>query len=106
VGDEIVLTKTSGSAFTSSPIDQVLRNLGVDRLIACGVVTNGCVELTVRDAADRGYFAIVVSDACAALTQELHELGVKAMQYGLIKVKTTAEVLEMLGALKKPELHK
>src|SRR5688572_16660171 len=55
VGDEIVLSKTTSSPFASTHIDFLLRSMGIRNLLVCGVATGGCVELTVRDANDRGY---------------------------------------------------
>jgi len=53
-GDEVVIAKISSSPFNSTNIDFVLRNLGVVHIVLAGVMTNGCVESTARDAADRG----------------------------------------------------
>jgi nicotinamidase-related amidase len=64
-GDEIVISKTTSSPFSSTAIDRVLRNMALRNLIVCGVATNACVEMTVRDAADRDYGVIAVEDACA-----------------------------------------
>ena len=61
--DELVMNKTTSSAFTSTGIDVTLRTLGVDTLICTGLVTNACVEMTARDAADRGYRVVIVDDA-------------------------------------------
>jgi biuret amidohydrolase len=55
-----VIDKTSAGTFNSTAIDQILRNMKVDRLWVTGIVTEGCVELTARDAADRGYFVTLV----------------------------------------------
>jgi ureidoacrylate peracid hydrolase len=98
VGDEIVISKTSSGAFNSSAIDQILRNLGAEHLLVTGIVTNGCVELTARDAADRGYWVTLVSDGCAASTPELHQNALERMtDGGVIAAKTTEEVLTMIG---------
>jgi ureidoacrylate peracid hydrolase len=94
--NEIVLSKNSSSAFSSTPLDQVLRNLGLDRLILTGVATHACVELTARDADDRGYRVYVGSDACAAATPELHDGALARMDKGFTKIKTTAELLAMV----------
>lgn len=97
VGDEIVINKTSTSAFNSSQIDQILRNLGVEQLLVTGVVTNGCVELAARDAADLGYWVTAVSDACAASTPELHANALERMtDGGLVAAKTTEQVISMV----------
>ncbi len=70
--NEIVLPKTSSGVFNSTAIDYVLRNLGTRHLIVCGVVTDQCVDMAVRDAADRGYLVTLVEDACATHTPDLH----------------------------------
>ena len=67
--NEIVLPKTSSGVFNSTAIDYVLRNLGTRHLIVCGVVTDQCVDMAVRDAADRGYLVTLVEDACATHTR-------------------------------------
>ena len=98
VGDEIVLNKTSVSAFNSTQIDQILHNMGIEHLFITGVVTNGCVELTSRDAADRGYWVTLISDGCAASTPELHENALERItDGGIIAGKTTEEVLVMIA---------
>ena len=71
--DDIVLTKTSSSLFNSTNCDYLLRNLGIEYLVVAGLLTDQCVDHTIRDAADRGYRAICVPDACATLTAERHE---------------------------------
>lgn len=77
-GDEIMLPKTSSGVFNSTNIDYVLKNLGIRYLIVVGIMTDQCVDMTVRDGADRGYLVTCISDACAAATQERHETALKA----------------------------
>jgi nicotinamidase-related amidase len=50
-----------------------LRRRGVASLIVAGVVTNGCIEQAIRQAFDLTYACVRVSDACGALTDEIHE---------------------------------
>ena len=97
-GDEVIIAKTSSSAFGSTAIDQILRNMGIRNLIACGVATSSCVEMTVRDAADRNYGVIVAHDACAAITEELHRAALLTMDgfMGLVQLRSTEEVLRLL----------
>lgn len=78
VGDEILLPKTSSGIFNSTNVDYVLKNLGIRYLIVSGIMTDQCVDMTVRDAADRGYYVTCVSDACAAASQERHDGALKA----------------------------
>ena len=94
--DEIVLSKTSVSTFNSTSIDQILRNMGRDRLWVTGVVTEGCVELTARDAADRGYFVTLVTDACASSTHAAHDDAVQRMTDGnVIRGRTVDELIAL-----------
>lgn len=96
---EIVLSKTCGGAFNGTNIDTVLHNLGVDTLVVCGVVTNGCVENAVRDASDRGYRTILVEDACAALTPALHNAALVDLRDVYCNARTTAQLLQEFEAL-------
>ena len=98
--NEIVLPKTASGVFNSTAIDQILRNLGVQNLVVTGVVTNNCVENAVRDACDRGFAVILVEDGCAAVTEELHLAAIRAMRDHFAKIKTTAEVIKMLQAIR------
>jgi nicotinamidase-related amidase len=95
--EEILIHKSSSSPFNSTSIGQVLYNLGVELIIATGVVTNGCVEGTVRDAADRSYQVILVEDACTALTEELHANSIQSMRNTFANVLSTQEVLDELS---------
>lgn len=96
---EIVLSKTCGGVFNGSNIDTVLRNLGIDTLVVTGVVTNGCVENAVRDASDRGYRTILVGDACATLTPELHEAALLDLTDTYCNTRPTGALLGELEAL-------
>ncbi|WP_347862255.1 isochorismatase family cysteine hydrolase [Salimicrobium sp. PL1-032A] len=76
--DEIIITKTASGVFNSTNIDYVLRNLGIEQIVVVGVLTNECVETTVRDGADKGYEMYVMKEGVAALTEALdhHSLDV------------------------------
>lgn len=98
-GDEITLTKITSSAFLSTRLDLVLRNVGVDTLILCGVITNGCVETTARDARDLGYRVVLAGDACATWTRESHERALRFLSWTVGNVRTTEAIVAELGAL-------
>lgn len=74
---DMLFTKTTASAFTSTTIDAELKRRGVEMLAICGVSTNYCVESTLRDAADLGYDVALVEDASADSNVESHERGVR-----------------------------
>jgi len=92
VGDEIVIPKTSSGIFNSTNVDYVLRNLGVDYLIVAGVFTDQCVDMTVRDAADRGYLVTVVEDGCAGSTMAKHRAALDAFG-GYCRRRTAEQVV-------------
>jgi ureidoacrylate peracid hydrolase len=96
-GDDIIVDKTSVSTFNSTAIDQMLRNMGIDRLWVCGIVTEGCVELTARDAFDRGYYVTLVTDCCASSTHVAHEDALQRMNDGgQIKLHTAGELIQLM----------
>jgi nicotinamidase-related amidase len=97
-GDEIVLPKTSSSVFNSTNIDYLLRNLGVAELAVVGFLTDQCIDHTVKDAADRGYYVTCIRDACMANTQARHEAALACFS-GYCRMVTTAEFLSLLGAV-------
>lgn len=76
--DEILLPKTSSGVFNSTNIEYLLRNLGISHLVIVGIMTDQCVDMAVRDAADRGFFVTCVGDACAAASEERHQNALKA----------------------------
>lgn len=95
-GDEIVLSKTTSSAFGSTDLDRILRRFGVSTIVACGVVTNGCVETTIRAGADLDYAAVVVEDASAAIEPRIHERALMAMSLSYASVQSTRDVVSRL----------
>jgi nicotinamidase-related amidase len=99
IDNEIVLPKTSSGVFNSTNIDYVLRNLNTRYLIIAGVITDQCVDMAVRDAADRGYLVTVVDDACATYSQERHDAALRAYS-GYCWIANTDTVVSRLEALR------
>lgn len=96
VGDELVFSKTTGSVFNSTAIHHVLGSMGIRNLIMVGVMTSGCVESAARDAIDHGYGVVVVADACASWTDELHCASLRVMNGVFSRVHTSAQVIEAI----------
>jgi nicotinamidase-related amidase len=95
---ELVINKTTVSAFNSSGIDSVLRTMGIQYCLFAGVSTNMCVDGTARDGSDRGYHCIIVDDACGAAKEEYHHPAIMTFQRGFGRVNTTDEVIKELTA--------
>jgi nicotinamidase-related amidase len=89
VKDEIVLDKTCSSVFSGTMIDQLLRNLGIEDIIFTGILTNGCVESAVREAADIGYRCVVADDACAAYLADMEAASIRVMRNVYATVMST-----------------
>src|SRR3546814_10838043 len=88
--DEILLPKTSSGVFNSTAIDYVLHNLGITHLVIAGIMTDQCVDMAVRDGADRGYLVTCVGDACGARTDARHRQALGAFA-GCCWIADTAE---------------
>jgi ureidoacrylate peracid hydrolase len=76
---DVSVCKVAYSAFFNTQLDWVLRHAGIDTVAVCGIVTNGGVASTVRDAHMREYHTIVLSDGCAAFKPEVHAAALADM---------------------------
>ena len=77
---DVTVNKVAYSAFFNTQLDWVLRRAGIDTVAVCGIVTNGGVASTVRDAHMRDYHAVVLSDGCAAFGEERHNISLADMR--------------------------
>jgi nicotinamidase-related amidase len=76
---DVSVSKVAYSAFFNTQLDWVLRHAGIRTVAVCGIVTNGGVASTVRDAHMREYHTIVLSDGCAAFKPEVHATSLADM---------------------------
>jgi nicotinamidase-related amidase len=72
---EPVIDKPGKGAFYQTDLELMLKNRGIDTLFVCGVTTEVCVNTTVREANDRGFRCIVLSDCCGSYFPEFHAAG-------------------------------
>jgi nicotinamidase-related amidase len=72
---EPVIDKPGKGAFYQTDLELMLHNRAIDTLLVCGVTTEVCVNTTVREANDRGFRCIVLSDCCGSYFAEFHEMG-------------------------------
>jgi ureidoacrylate peracid hydrolase len=77
---DVTVNKVAYSAFFHTQLDWVLRRAGVDTVAVCGIVTNGGVASTVRDAHMRDYRTLVLADGCAAFGEERHQTSLADMR--------------------------
>jgi len=74
---DLVVEKVAYSAFYMSRLEFALKRAGIDTLIVSGIVTNGGVASTVRDAHVRDFHTIVLSDGCAAFKSNVHDTSIQ-----------------------------
>ena len=77
----------------SARLEHVLRKCGIERLIAAGIVTNGGVASTVRDAHVRDFDVTVLEDGCAAFSSQVHNAAIEGLR-PVSKISTVAEVMK------------
>ncbi|MCC7276422.1 MAG: cysteine hydrolase [Alphaproteobacteria bacterium] len=95
---DVRVEKVAYSAFFQSRLEWVLRKLGVTDLLVAGIVTNGGVESTVRDAHVRDLHCTVLSDGCAAGSAAVHNAAMASMA-SVVAVATCAEAAAMIEAM-------
>lgn len=79
---DVVVDKTRYDAFLGTPLESVLRTLGVVEIDFCGVVTNICVDTTVRAAYMRDFECAVLAERTTAGTREQHENALWGLDTG------------------------
>lgn len=94
---DFTVEKVAYSALYQTRLEYILRAMKIDTLIIGGIVTNGGVASTVRDAHLRNIHTILLSDGCAAFQDEVHDATLKSLG-SVSDIVTCAEALEMIGA--------
>jgi nicotinamidase-related amidase len=94
---DISIEKVAYSAFYMTRLEWVLRKCDIRKLIVCGIVTNGGVASSVRDAHVRDFDVTVLSDGCAAFSPEVHETAIAALK-PVCRVATIAEIMADMAA--------
>jgi nicotinamidase-related amidase len=92
---DLMVEKVAYSAFYMSRMEFVLRRAGIDTLVFAGIVTNGGVASTVRDAHVRDFRAIVLSDGCAAFSTAVHEPTIASLA-SVVEVADCAQIIAAL----------
>ena len=93
---DVGVSKVAYSAFFNTQLDWVLRRAGIDTVAVCGIVTNGGVASTVRDAHMRDYRTLVLADGCAAFGEERHNTSLADMR-NVAEVTACAPFIESLA---------
>ena len=95
---DINVEKIAYSAFHMSRLEWVLRKCGIEHLYFTGIVTNGGVASTVRDAHVREFHCTVIADGCAAFARETHDDAIEGLK-PVAKVIAVADAMREFAAL-------
>ena len=80
IAGEPVVDKPGKGAFYATDLDTILKTRGIRKLIVCGVTTEVCVNTTVREANDRGYDAVVLSDCVGSYFPEFQRAALEMIK--------------------------
>lgn len=100
--EDIIVDKTCNGAFTYTDFEHVLRAQGITHLLFSGCTTDVCVHTTLREACDRNFQCLTISDACASGDQYAHEaaLHMVTVENGIFGALTDSRaVLEALAKM-------
>ncbi len=92
---DLSVDKVAYSAFYMSRLEFVLRKAGIETLVFSGIVTNGGVASTLRDAHVRDFATVLLSDGCAAFSDQVHDTTVASLA-AISPVMTCAEFTAVL----------
>jgi nicotinamidase-related amidase len=96
---EYVVAKKGYGGFANPALNTILRFRGVTTCVVAGVTTAICVSSTIRGGVEYNYRMVLVEDAVAEQSREMHEAEVKILERGFADVTSTREVVAPLERL-------
>ena len=92
---DFVIEKVAYSAFYQTRLEYLMRALKIENLIVGGIVTNGGVASTLRDAHLRNIETVMLTDGCAAFKREVHDATILSLGT-VTHQRTCADVMSWL----------
>ncbi len=93
---EVVLNKLSAGTFATTGLEQRLHHQGVDSVVVTGVSSDVCVTTTAREAADRGFKTVIVSDGCTTVSDQMHQASLDTFNIAFGWVRTADEIVALM----------
>jgi nicotinamidase-related amidase len=93
---DIILDKPTASIFIGTNFEYMMRNRSITTLIFTGIATEFGIESSVRDASNRGFYPVVVSDCVSSMDKDAHERSLKNLEK-IVIVRNSAEILKSTG---------
>ncbi len=91
-----MLEKSTASIFLGTNFEFMLRNRNISTILFTGIATEIGVESSARDASNRGFYPVVVSDCVSSLDKEAHDRSLQNMAR-LFIVENSGSILKALG---------
>jgi nicotinamidase-related amidase len=94
--EDTILEKPTASIFIGTNFEYMMRSRGITTLIFTGIATEIGIESSARDAANRGFYPVVISDCVSSMDKDAHERSLRNLDK-IVIVKNSAEILKGIG---------
>jgi biuret amidohydrolase len=98
--DDVIIDKVGSGCFYGTEVEHVLRRRGIRNLIFVGVTTECCVHTSIREASDRGFDNLLLTDCTAAVTPELKRASIEIIRNPLTLFGTVGTSDALIQALR------